>query len=107
MPRRGAGDGPRPAEPGRRGRTEINPGNSGGPLLNIKGELIGINTAIYSRSGSIGIGFAIPVDRAGRVMCLAIPAPSFQSTEKRVRCHRTARRALRFDVKLTPSLTPA
>jgi len=47
----------------------INPGNSGGPLLNIKGELIGINTAIYSRSGgSIGIGFAIPVDRARRVM---------------------------------------
>src|SRR5439155_1183645 len=47
----------------------INPGNSGGPLLNIKGELIGINTAIYSRSGgSIGIGFAIPVDRAGRAM---------------------------------------
>jgi len=47
----------------------INPGNSGGPLLNIKGELIGINTAIYSRSGgSIGIGFAIPVDRAARAM---------------------------------------
>jgi len=47
----------------------INPGNSGGPLLNIKGELIGLNTAIYSRSGgSIGIGFAIPVDRARRVM---------------------------------------
>src|SRR6184192_4439860 len=47
----------------------INPGNSGGPLLNIKGELIGIDTAIYSRSGgSIGIGFAIPVDRARRVM---------------------------------------
>ena len=47
----------------------INPGNSGGPLLNIKGELIGINTAIYSRGGgSIGIGFAIPVDRAGRVL---------------------------------------
>src|SRR5437870_8935865 len=47
----------------------INPGNSGGPLLNIKGELIGIDTAIYSRSGgSIGIGFAIPVDRARHVM---------------------------------------
>jgi len=39
----------------------INPGNSGGALVNMKGELIGINTAIYSRSGgSIGIGFAIP-----------------------------------------------
>ena len=44
----------------------INPGNSGGPLLNIKGELIGINTAIYGRAQ--GIGFAIPVDRARRVM---------------------------------------
>ena len=39
----------------------INPGNSGGALINMKGELIGINTAIYSRSGgSNGIGFAIP-----------------------------------------------
>ena len=39
----------------------INPGNSGGPLINMKGELVGINSAIYSKSGgSIGIGFAIP-----------------------------------------------
>ena len=44
----------------------INPGNSGGPLLNIRGELIGINTAIYGKAQ--GIGFAIPVDRARRVM---------------------------------------
>lgn len=43
----------------------INPGNSGGPLLNIQGEVIGINTAIASPSGgSIGIGFAIPVNMA-------------------------------------------
>lgn len=41
----------------------INPGNSGGPLLNSRGELIGVNTAIYSPSGAYaGIGFAIPVD---------------------------------------------
>lgn len=41
----------------------INPGNSGGPLINMKGEIIGINTAIFSRTGgSEGIGFAIPVD---------------------------------------------
>ena len=48
---------------------DINPGNSGGALVNLHGELIGINTAIYSRSGgSIGIGFAIPIHLALRVM---------------------------------------
>ncbi len=47
----------------------INPGNSGGALVNAWGELIGINTAIYSRSGgSQGIGFAIPVSLASNVM---------------------------------------
>lgn len=47
----------------------INPGNSGGALVNMDGELIGINTAIASRSGgSDGIGFAVPVDFAERVM---------------------------------------
>lgn len=41
----------------------INPGNSGGALVNLKGELVGINTAIFSRSGgNIGIGFAIPIN---------------------------------------------
>jgi Do/DeqQ family serine protease len=46
----------------------INPGNSGGALVNLRGELIGINTAILSRSGgNIGIGFAIPVNMARRV----------------------------------------
>ncbi len=41
----------------------INPGNSGGPLLNLRGELIGLNNAIYTRTGGYqGIGFAIPVD---------------------------------------------
>jgi serine protease Do len=43
----------------------INPGNSGGPLLNIKGQAVGINTAIFSRSGGyMGIGFAIPINMA-------------------------------------------
>lgn len=46
----------------------INPGNSGGPLLNLRGEVIAINTAIASSSGgSEGIGFAIPIDMAMRV----------------------------------------
>jgi len=47
----------------------INPGNSGGALINERGELIGINTAIASRTGgSIGIGFAIPIDFARSIM---------------------------------------
>jgi serine protease Do len=46
----------------------INPGNSGGPLLNIHGEAVGINTAIFSRSGGyMGIGFAIPVNMAKNI----------------------------------------
>ena len=46
----------------------INPGNSGGPLVNALGEVIGVNTSIFSRSGgSEGLGFAIPIDRALRV----------------------------------------
>ncbi|MFQ3582147.1 MAG: trypsin-like peptidase domain-containing protein [Chloracidobacterium sp.] len=47
----------------------INPGNSGGPLLNSAGEMIGINTAIYSpRGGSVGIGFAVPVEVAKQII---------------------------------------
>ncbi len=46
----------------------INPGNSGGPLINMRGEVVGINSQIYSRSGGyMGISFAIPVDEASRV----------------------------------------
>ena len=47
----------------------INPGNSGGPLVNIKGELIGINTAIFSRTGGYqGIGFAVPCNMVRLIM---------------------------------------
>ena len=46
----------------------INPGNSGGPLVNAMGEVIGVNSSIYSPSGgSIGLGFAIPINRARRI----------------------------------------
>ncbi|WP_433721581.1 S1C family serine protease [Actinoplanes sp. CA-051413] len=47
----------------------INPGNSGGPLVNARGEVVGVNTAIATLEGggSIGIGFAVPIDRAAQV----------------------------------------
>lgn len=47
----------------------INPGNSGGPLFNLKGEVVGINTVIYSRTGqSGGLGFAIPINEAKNII---------------------------------------
>ncbi len=46
----------------------INPGNSGGPLVNVMGEVVGVNSSIFSNTGgSVGIGFAIPIERALRV----------------------------------------
>ncbi|MGH7927673.1 MAG: trypsin-like peptidase domain-containing protein, partial [Candidatus Binatia bacterium] len=47
----------------------INPGNSGGPLVNLRGEVVGINTAIFSRTGgNLGIGFAIPINLVKEVL---------------------------------------
>jgi serine protease Do len=47
----------------------INPGNSGGPLVNAMGEVIGVNSSIYSPTGgSVGLGFAIPIDRTKRIV---------------------------------------
>ena len=47
----------------------INPGNSGGPLVNIRGEVVGMNTAIFSQSGgNIGIGFAIPANLVKEIL---------------------------------------
>ena len=46
----------------------INPGNSGGPLVNALGEVIGVNSSIFSNTGeSVGLGFSIPIERAVRV----------------------------------------
>src|SRR5918996_1752597 len=57
----------------------INPGNSGGPLLNIKGEVIGINTAIFSTTGaSAGIGFAIPSNTIKKVVPSLIASGDYQ-----------------------------
>jgi S1-C subfamily serine protease len=57
----------------------INPGNSGGPLLNMRGEVIGINSAIFSTTGQFaGVGFAIPSDTMAKVVPSLITAGSFQ-----------------------------
>jgi serine protease Do len=66
----------------------INPGNSGGPLVNVLGEVVGINSSIFSRSGgSEGLGFAIPIDRALRV------------ADDLIKFHEVRRAWLGFDVE--------
>jgi serine protease Do len=64
-----AGEGPNPYLDMIQTDASINPGNSGGPLVNADGEVIGVNSSIYSPSGgSVGIGFAIPINRVRRVV---------------------------------------
>ncbi|WP_300998117.1 Do family serine endopeptidase [Hyphomonas sp.] len=56
----------------------VNPGNSGGALVNTRGELVGVNTAIFSRTGgSVGIGFAIPAEMVKRVVDAAVNGGTF------------------------------
>jgi S1-C subfamily serine protease len=64
----------------------INPGNSGGPLIDSAGRLIGVNTAIYSPSGSsAGIGFAVPVDTVNRVVPQLISSGSYAPPQLGIR----------------------
>ena len=81
----------------------INPGNSGGPLLNARGELIGINTQIFSTSGgSIGIGFAVPVDTARRIVPDLISTGRVQRPFARLEGYRiTPRLARILDLPVT------
>ncbi len=59
--------------------TAINPGNSGGPLLNMKGEVVGINTAIYSNDGSFsGVGFSIPSNIILKIVPILIKEGNYQ-----------------------------
>ena len=65
----------------------INPGNSGGPLINADGEVVGVNSAIFSQSGgNVGIGFAIPIDLAKKVV-----GPAAQKRPSGARLARRAR----------------
>ncbi|PNY34856.1 2-alkenal reductase [Rhodopirellula baltica] len=64
----------------------INPGNSGGPLMDSAGRLIGVNTAIYSPSGtSAGVGFAIPVDTVNRVVPQIIASGRYEPPQLGIR----------------------
>jgi serine protease Do len=57
----------------------INPGNSGGPLLNIQGEIVGINTAIFSATGAFaGVGFAVPSNAISKIVPVLIENGSFE-----------------------------
>ena len=66
----------------------INPGNSGGPLLNVRGEVVGINTAIYTDSrqqGNIGIGFAVPINTVRELLPAAAHGQGHARRDRRQR----------------------
>jgi S1-C subfamily serine protease len=86
--------------------TAINPGNSGGPLLDTHGKMIGINTMIYSTSGSsAGVGFAVPVDTARRVINDLIQYGSVRrGTINAVLVQLTSSIAQYADIKITSGL---
>ena len=80
----------------------INPGNSGGALVNLRGELIGINTAILSKSGgNVGIGFAIPINMAREIMAQLIEHGEVQRGSMGAQAQDlTPELAAAFDIKL-------
>ncbi len=70
----------------------INPGNSGGPLVNVLGEVIGVNSSILSNTGeSVGIGFSIPIERASRIANEIIATGNVRRCVARTRRRRLAR----------------
>ncbi|WP_291045084.1 Do family serine endopeptidase [Hyphomonas sp.] len=79
----------------------VNPGNSGGALINTKGELVGVNTAIFSRTGgSVGIGFAIPSEMVKRVVDAAVNGGTFVRPWLGL-----AAQSVSFDIAKTQGLT--
>ena len=105
----------------------INPGNSGGPLLNIRGEVIGINTAIISNErgsvGNIGIGFAVPINtvrdllpqlRSGKIVrgrigvqVQAVPRDGFEDFGLKSRTGASSCRSCRAAPRPRPGSSPA
>ena len=82
----------------------INPGNSGGPLVDADGDVIGVNSSIFSPSGgSVGLGFAIPINRAARVVDdLLDPWLAAQSVDRRATASNGSRTILATSSRRAP-----